>query len=55
MPDGWEEPMTPLGGGTFRLGAEDWSPERLGFDAVVDGRALRANRSGCEYYRAFTP
>jgi len=55
MPGGWEEPMTPLGDGLFRVGGEAWSPERLRFDAVVDGRALRANRSGCDYYRAFTP
>jgi CubicO group peptidase (beta-lactamase class C family) len=55
LPGGWEEPLAPLGDGTFRIGAEDWSPERLRFDAVVDGRALRANRSGCDYYRAFTP
>jgi hypothetical protein len=55
MPGGWEEPMTRLGDGLFRVGAEEWSPERLRFDAVVDGRALRASRSGCDYYRAFTP
>jgi CubicO group peptidase (beta-lactamase class C family) len=55
LPGGWEEPMTPLGDGLFRVGADDWSPERLRFDAVVDGRALRASRSGCDYYRAFTP
>jgi hypothetical protein len=55
LPGGWEEPMTPLGNGTFRVGAEEWSPERLRFDAVVDARALRADRAGCEYYRAFTP
>ena len=28
-------------------------PERLRFDAVVDGKALRANASGCDYYRSF--
>jgi hypothetical protein len=55
LPGGWEEPLAPLGDGTFRIGAEAWSPERIRFDAVVDGRALRANRSGCDFYRAFTP
>jgi hypothetical protein len=55
LPGGWEEPLAPLGEGTFRIGAEEWSPERIRFDAVVDGQALRANRSGCDFYRAFTP
>jgi CubicO group peptidase (beta-lactamase class C family) len=39
---------------TFAL--EDPSlPERLRFDAIVDGVALRANASGCDYYRSFEP
>lgn len=49
-PRGQEEPLTRLPGGAFRVGAE-WSPERLRFDAVVEGRALRANLSGADYYR----
>jgi hypothetical protein len=44
--------LTPLSDGSFRVGAEEWSPERVRFDAIVDGQALRANLSGCgEYYR----
>jgi hypothetical protein len=54
LPDGDEEVLTPLGEGLFRPGGED-SPERLRFDQVVDGRALRATLSGCPYYRFFTP
>jgi hypothetical protein len=34
------------------VGEEDWSPERLRFDAVVNGHALRANLSGETYYRS---
>jgi CubicO group peptidase (beta-lactamase class C family) len=49
---GDEKPLTPLGGAEFRVGEEDWSPERLRFDAVIDGRALRANLSGENYYRS---
>jgi CubicO group peptidase (beta-lactamase class C family) len=48
---GPEDPLTPLGEVDFRVG-EEWSPERLRFDAVVDGRALRANLSGADYYRS---
>jgi hypothetical protein len=52
-PSGEEETLTPLGGGNFRIGDEH-SPERLRFDQFVDEVALRANRSGCDYYRFFT-
>ncbi len=33
----------------------EYSPERLRFDTIVDGYALRARASNCEYYRFFTP
>lgn len=50
FPWGLEEPLEPLGGGTFRVG-EEWSPERLRFDALADGKALRATLAGEAYYR----
>jgi CubicO group peptidase (beta-lactamase class C family) len=46
--------LAPVGDGTFRVGEPDWTPERIGFDSVVDGRAQRAVLSGTPYYRAFT-
>ena len=45
----------PLGGGGFRAGADDTSPERVRFDVVVDGKALRAVLSDGFYERDFTP
>src|SRR5439155_24875367 len=48
-------PRTPLGHGVFRMGAEDWSPERLSFGPVVNGRATRMTSSGVEFHRTFTP
>jgi D-alanyl-D-alanine carboxypeptidase len=54
-PTGATEPLTRLGAGVFRIGEEERSPETLGFDAVVEGQALRADYSGCPYYRTFTP
>ncbi len=54
-PSGGEESLVPIGEGTFRIGDDPASPERLRFDTVVNGEALRANRSGCDYYRFFTP
>jgi D-alanyl-D-alanine carboxypeptidase len=52
---GAEDPLTPLGEHRFRVGEDDWSPDRLTFDAIAGGQALRANLSGCDYHRAFTP
>jgi hypothetical protein len=51
--DTW--PLIPLGEGIFRVGEDSRSPEILCFDAVVEGRALRTDYSGCPYYRTFTP
>ena len=49
---GDDKPLTRLGEVEFRVGEEEWSPERLRFDAFVDGKALRANLSGETYYRS---
>jgi CubicO group peptidase (beta-lactamase class C family) len=49
---GDDKPLTQLGETRFRVGEEEWSPERLRFDAYVDGKALRANLSGEWYYRS---
>jgi CubicO group peptidase (beta-lactamase class C family) len=51
---GWgeEKPLTRLGEAQFRVGEEEWSPERVRFDAFVSGKALRANLSGESYYRS---
>jgi D-alanyl-D-alanine carboxypeptidase len=56
-PDGFEDeqPLVPLGDGTFRAGADETSPERVRFDVVVDGKALRAVLSDGFYERDFTP
>jgi D-alanyl-D-alanine carboxypeptidase len=47
--------LTPLSDGSFRLGAEEWSPERLSFAHVINGRAQRMKVSGVEFYRTATP
>jgi D-alanyl-D-alanine carboxypeptidase len=51
-PDGGETKMEPLGPDVFK--EEGMSAERLRFDSIVDGQALRANLSGVDYYRVFT-
>ena len=50
-----EEPLAPLGSTVFRVGKDDRSPERIRFDTILSDRALRANLSCGDYYRAFTP
>ena len=54
-PTGGYEPLVPLGDGLFRIGEDPRSPETIRFDAVAQGRALRAIYSGCPYYRTYTP
>ena len=48
-------PLMPIGDGMFRVGADEWSPERLSFGPVVNGRATRMKFSGVDFYRTFTP
>jgi hypothetical protein len=54
FPSGIAESLHSLGDGLFRIGEDHRSPETLRFDTVVEGRALRADYSGCPYYRTFT-
>lgn len=54
-PFGSEEPLTPEGDGSFRVGDPATSPEFIRFDTIVNGEAWRANLSGCDSYRFFTP
>ena len=48
-------PLTAIGDGLFRLGAEAWSPERLRFGPIVNGRATRMKVSGVEFHRSSLP
>jgi CubicO group peptidase (beta-lactamase class C family) len=47
-------PLAELEPGLFRVGEEP-TAERLRFDAVVEGHALRATWSGHPFYRTFSP
>ena len=52
-PSGGEQVMVPVGD-EFALEDKE-SAERITFDTVVNGSALRATLSGVPYYRTFTP
>jgi CubicO group peptidase (beta-lactamase class C family) len=47
--------LVPLGGGSFRVGREEWRPDRLTVDTVLDGIATRAVYDFLPFYRAATP
>lgn len=44
-------PLTPRPEGGFRPGQDDWTPERMTFDAELDGVPQRANVSGVDFIR----
>jgi hypothetical protein len=48
------EPLTRLADGAWRVGAEEWSPERVRFDSYVNGRPERMLLSGAPYVRRFS-
>jgi D-alanyl-D-alanine carboxypeptidase len=49
---GTEDALTPLAGGWFAVG-ETWTPRRIRFDRVIDGRAAIAEYNGGRWYRSF--
>jgi CubicO group peptidase (beta-lactamase class C family) len=49
-----EARLVELAGGAFQVG-EEKTPNRLRFDTIVNGQALRATFIGGDYYRYFTP
>ena len=51
-PSGDIEPLRTMENGLFCVG-DDFSPETLRFDAICEGKALRAVYSGCPYFRAY--
>ncbi len=49
------QPLTPLAGGAFRVGDEDFAPERARFDGLADGHMQRLTIQGVPLYRRETP
>ena len=50
-----EQPLYASGPDTFRTAAEGPSPERIKFEEVSGGRAMRMNFSTVPFFRTFTP
>ena len=49
-----EPPLVPMPDGSFRVGQDPKAPERIRFDWIVDGKALKAEMNGAGYYRSFS-
>ena len=43
--------LIPAGASTFRPAAPDFNPERISFDSIIEGHALRMFRTGMPFYR----
>jgi CubicO group peptidase (beta-lactamase class C family) len=52
---GGEVELVPLDDGSYRVGREEWRPDRLTVDTVLDGAATRATYDFLPFYRAATP
>ena len=55
IPAGAIEPLTLLADGKFRVGEDEQSPERVWFDTIINGQALRLHYGTEVFYRFFTP
>jgi hypothetical protein len=47
--------LEPIEPGVFRVAAQSIDVDRVVFDTIIDGRAMRATYSGIEFFRALTP
>ena len=43
--------LIPAGASTFRPAAPDYNPERISFDSIIEGHALRMFSTGMPFYR----
>jgi CubicO group peptidase (beta-lactamase class C family) len=50
-----EQPLMQLDANTFRPEGDINSVERITFDTLLNGKAMRMNFSGIDFYRVFTP
>ncbi|MDQ3907355.1 MAG: serine hydrolase, partial [Acidobacteriota bacterium] len=49
------QPLIPAEAGTFRISPEESVPDRISFDTIIGGKAMRMNFSGIIFRRVFTP
>jgi CubicO group peptidase (beta-lactamase class C family) len=49
------QPLIPAQAGSFRLAGDDLAADRVTFESIVHGKAMRLNYSGIIFRRIFTP
>jgi hypothetical protein len=49
------QPLEPVAPHVFRVPGQAVDVDRVEFDTITDGRAMRVNYSGIEFFRAWTP
>jgi hypothetical protein len=49
------QPLEPVAPHVFRVPGQPVDVDRVEFDTITDGRAMRVNYSGIEFFRAWTP
>jgi hypothetical protein len=49
------QPLVAAEQGTFRLAGDESAPDRISFESIVGGKAMRMNYSGIIFRRVFTP
>jgi CubicO group peptidase (beta-lactamase class C family) len=49
------QPLVAAEQGTFRLAGDEFAPDRISFESIVGGKAMRMNYSGIIFRRVFTP
>jgi CubicO group peptidase (beta-lactamase class C family) len=52
---GGDQPLAPVEPRSFRPADDPSDADRMTFDTIVDGQAMRMNYSGIEFFRMFTP
>jgi len=49
-----DQELVELSSGTYRIGYDEWLPERLSSGPIVNGKAISVTRDGLLYSRSFT-
>jgi D-alanyl-D-alanine carboxypeptidase len=52
---GGDQPLAQIEPQVFRPANDPGDADRITFDTIVDGQAMRMNNSGIEFFRTFTP
>jgi CubicO group peptidase (beta-lactamase class C family) len=49
------QPLVAAEQGTFRLASDEFAPDRISFESIINNKAMRLNFSGIIFRRVFTP